>query len=164
MQAAIDNGKGLAGLPASTQQYVTKGIQLAGFGPTDATLPDAGGSDTAEPTPGMAPMPAKGQGQVTGLETQALKPNPWEALLAAGLGIMSGTSKFPGVNIGRGATEGLQDYTQQRQQNQQDALRRAQLSQTAAQTAQTGAYQQGELKLATAADDADRTATGCAAR
>lgn len=147
MQAAIDNGKGLAGLPASTQQYVTKGIQLAGFGPTDATLPDAGGSDTAEPTPGMAPMPAKGQGQVTGLETQALKPNPWEALLAAGLGIMSGTSKFPGVNIGRGATEGLQDYTQQRQQNQQDALRRAQLSQTAAQTAQTGAYQQGELSL-----------------
>lgn len=148
-QAAVDSGKGLSGLPPSTQQYVTKGLQLAGFGPADAgTTPlDDGGSDdtTPAPTPGMAPMPPARD--VSNLEGQALKPNPWEALLAAGLGMLSGSSPHAAENIGRGGLMGLQDYQQQRQQAQQDALRRAQLDQTAATTAQTGAYQQAQTAL-----------------
>ena len=41
--------------------------------------------------------------------------NPWLALAAAGFGMMGGTSPYAGVNIGRGALAGLQNYAQQRQ-------------------------------------------------
>ena len=55
-----------------------------------------------------------------------MKADPWEALMMAGLGMMSGTSKFPLTNIGKGGMEGLQYFTQQRQLATQDALRRQQ--------------------------------------
>lgn len=42
------------------------------------------------------------------------KPDKWEALLAAGLGMMSGQSPYAGVNIGAGGLEGLKDWQQQK--------------------------------------------------
>jgi len=46
--------------------------------------------------------------------------SPWEALAAAGFGMMAGTSPFAGVNIGKGALEGLKVLEQQRQHGAQD--------------------------------------------
>lgn len=40
--------------------------------------------------------------------------SPWQALIAAGAGMMAGTSPFAGVNIGKGLQEGLKTMEQQR--------------------------------------------------
>jgi len=44
-------------------------------------------------------------------------PNPWLALAAAGFGMAAGTSPYAGVNIGRGALEGLSNYGQQQKES-----------------------------------------------
>lgn len=49
-----------------------------------------------------------------------------ETLMAMGLGMMAGTSPFPGVNIGRGGLEGLKFGEQQRLREEQAALRQIQ--------------------------------------
>ena len=65
----------------------------SGFAPEDQ-----GTGDTAAPEHQQA-----GLGGTHGGGT-----NPWQTLLYAGLGIMGGSSPFAGVNIGKGALEGLQ--------------------------------------------------------
>lgn len=49
-----------------------------------------------------------------------------ETLMAMGLGMMAGTSPFPGVNIGRGGLEGLKFGEQQRLREEQASLRQIQ--------------------------------------
>jgi Transglycosylase SLT domain len=94
-------------------------------------------SPSPPPTAGMAPMQPD---QPTAAPPSRSSSSPWETLLAAGLGIMGGTSKFPLVNIGRGGMEGLQFGAQQQKiQAEEDARRATQ--------AQTAAYQTGELGL-----------------
>jgi hypothetical protein len=77
-----------------------------------------------------------------------------EPLIAAGLGMMSGTSPFAAVNIGRGGLEGLKAYdenrTMMREEAQQQATAQNQQGELAARNkeiAQTGQYQQGQLGL-----------------
>lgn len=88
-----------------------------------------GGSDTI-PTPPMppgektaTPTPQAGMGG-TQHDDQSLKPNWGEALIAAGLGMMGGTSPHAAVNIGQGGLAGLKNYQQQRQLAVQDQIRR----------------------------------------
>jgi hypothetical protein len=50
---------------------------------------------------------------------------PWGAIMAAGLGMMAGTSPDAGVNIGKGGLAGLQYATDQRKMDEQAAYRRA---------------------------------------
>jgi hypothetical protein len=65
---------------------------------------------------------------------------PWQTLLAAGLGIMGGTSPHALVNIGRGGLQGLEFGEQQRAREEQEALRRL-------QEQDTEKYHTGELGL-----------------
>jgi hypothetical protein len=58
--------------------------------------------------------------------TSGLGLDPWLTLTAVGLGIMGGTSHQAGVNIGRGALEGLQFGEQQAQRQESSDLRRTQ--------------------------------------
>lgn len=51
---------------------------------------------------------------------KTLADNPWMSLLAAGLGIMGGTSPFAGVNIGQGGQQGLKMLQQQKESAQKD--------------------------------------------
>lgn len=46
--------------------------------------------------------------------------SPWAALMAAGLGIMGGSSPFAGVNIGQGGLQGIKMLEQQRAAAQKD--------------------------------------------
>lgn len=46
--------------------------------------------------------------------------SPWAALMAAGLGMMAGTSPFAGVNIGQGGLQGLKTLEAQRAAAQKD--------------------------------------------
>ena len=91
--------------------------------------------------PSSAPPPPQEQAQQQGQQSQSSGSSghsPWEALLNVGLGILSGTSPHAGVNIGRGALQGLQITQQQRVQDEQQAL--ARLAQQ-----ETSQYRQGEL-------------------
>lgn len=89
-----------------------------------------------------SPPPAAGQGsdaaQVTtspddtghGIAGSGKKPpsnsDIWTTMLAAGLGMMGGTSPFASVNIGRGGLEGMQMGEQIHQREEQTALRQQQ--------------------------------------
>lgn len=80
-----------------------------------------GGVDPSVSTPPTIPAPqldttTQTQGSVGGFgpapqqqpdRQKSYTDGPWQAILAAGLGMMSGTSKFPLVNIGQGGLEGL---------------------------------------------------------
>lgn len=83
----------------------------------------------------------------------------WYPLLAAGLGMMAGTSPYAAVNIGQGGLQGLAAGMQQRQEalkeNQAQtelqkmtedmSIRRQEMQREAARDAATQQYQQGEL-------------------
>lgn len=90
--------------------------------------------------------------------------NPWLSLAAAGFGMAAGTSPQAGVNIGRGALEGIQNYAGQqkeadtvneaadrlmqeaKQHKDQLGIEQQQRDLQQQQINQTGAYQQGQLK------------------
>jgi hypothetical protein len=70
-------------------------------------------------SPDAGPEPKKGGGIMDNKEI-------WTSVLAAGLGMMGGTSPFAGVNIGRGGLEGLSMYNQLRNRDENVALRQQQ--------------------------------------
>jgi hypothetical protein len=89
--------------------------------------------------------------------------SPWAALMAAGLGMMGGTSPYAGVNIGQGAMQGVKTLQAQRENAQKDetidqASRR--LSQEAQfhndQYTRMTPYQKGTLEQQKAALDAEK--------
>lgn len=163
MDHALHKGSGISGLPHSTQEYIARGlrslgqgvarggaIHLADGGEADDDLPlppDAPSGmldDTGSVTPGWrASHPQSGGitdgggGSLPG-PTAGFKASPWESLLAAGLGMMAGTSPHAAVNIGAGGLAGVKDYQQQRQLGIQDRIR--------ADTAKTNAvWRAGQL-------------------
>ena len=73
---------------------------------------------------------------------QSAKVSPWEALAAAGFGMMAGTSPQAGVNIGRGAMYGLQNLEEQKKQvageNYQNSQVQNEAQKLAAQVGQYG--------------------------
>lgn len=73
------------------------------------------------------------------------KPNLWEGLMAAGLGMMAGQSPHALTNIGQGGLAGLQNIQQQREQ----LVREATAKQGAQRLANEAANQQALLKLQT---------------
>lgn len=107
---------------------------------------DGGGLDDTIPLPPIPPdqMPDQTPVSVTTSDSSDATPssggiasdthsgghmghsNPWMSVLAAGLGIMGGTSPQAGVNIGRGGLEGLQFGQRQGQIDEEAALREAQ--------------------------------------
>lgn len=119
---------------APSAQPFSVSARAAGFGasrgsgsipiPPDYVPPDAGTQDHptiigVQQQSGMGPMrqqPANG----------TMKPNIGEALLTAGLAMMAGRSPHAMENIGQGGLAGVQNYQQQRQLDQQDALRQQQ--------------------------------------
>lgn len=70
---------------------------------------------------------------------------PWETLVAAGLGMMGGTSPNAMVNIGRGGLEGIEFGQKVKQQEAQQADASAKLGLTKASMAETAKYHSGEL-------------------
>lgn len=91
---------------------------------------DAGGmTPEAEMQQEAASEPSYATSQPTVPQYQPVKPSPWEALAAAGFGMMAGTSPQAGVNIGRGALAGIENLEAQKKQTSQEN------------------YQQGELGL-----------------
>lgn len=120
------------------------GIQLAQNGAADfPTIPNqTAGMGNISPFQVPAAvtqaeqMAAQGAPQVAGAEMtplQKMAQSPWMALVQAGLGMMSGTSPFAAVNIGRGASEGLQYLNnEQQQQRQQQQLEMEQSAKNAA--------------------------------
>lgn len=97
---------------------------------------------------------------------QDIANSPWMALTAAGLGMMAGTSPFPGVNIGNGGLVGLQ-YLQNTQQNQranaqvgqeQQTLGLAASGQRQQQENNQAAYYENLLNATPALSDAQRQA------
>lgn len=76
--------------------------------------------------------------------------SPWAALTAAGLGIMGGTSPFPGVNIGQGGMRGLQMLQQQQaagrqQETVEQASRRLDLEAQKNQFEMSKPYPSGQV-------------------
>jgi hypothetical protein len=77
----------------------------------------------------------------------------WPSLMAAGFGMMSSRSPFPGVAIGQGAEQGMQTYQTLKQQEQQQAfskqrldLEAATLTETTRKNKATEQYQQQQLE------------------
>lgn len=104
-------------------------------------IPPAGGPPDA---PGQgagiaAGRPSAGAPPSSDDTTGDPKHSPWQALLAAGLGMMSGTSPHALTNIGRGGMEGLQFGEQQKVREEQASLRKLQQQDLAA-------YRQGMLQ------------------
>lgn len=73
--------------------------------------------------------------------------SPWAALMAAGAGMMAGTSPFAGVNIGQGATQGVKMLEAQRENERKDL---------SSQLAIWNANQQAQARADVAARDARR--------
>lgn len=106
---------------------------VAGLTPVVPGTPGDAGSD--DPIPPMPPADvgsgsdiAGGARPQSGLGamkegTQTIKADPWEAVLAAGLGMMAGTSPHALTNIGSGGLAGLKSYQQQKQLAIQDQMR-----------------------------------------
>jgi len=69
------------------------------------------------PTGGFGAMPKDPN------DREPMKASGWESLLAAGLGMMAGTSPHAMVNIGAGGMAGLKNYQSQRQQAFADQAR-----------------------------------------
>ena len=87
----------------------------------DGTLPKDQDTTTAAVSaqPGFGPMKARDSDL-----GEAYKPSIGEALMAAGFGMMSGTSPHALTNIGAGGLAGLKNYQTQRQLMIQDQARR----------------------------------------
>jgi hypothetical protein len=119
--------------PAPSAQPFSVPARTAGFGaargsdsipiPPDYVPPDAGTQDhptvSVQQQSGMGPMHQQPA-------SNTMKPNIGEALLTAGLAMMAGRSPHAMENIGQGGLAGVQNYQQQRQLAQQDALRQQQ--------------------------------------
>lgn len=69
--------------------------------------------------------------------------SPWAALMSAGLGMMSGTSPYAGVNIGQGGMQGMKTLQQQREQANKDDT----LAQSARRLAQEAQHHQDSYGL-----------------
>lgn len=84
-----------------------------------------------EPPPQQAPMAPPQQMQTDQPQQAQRHGMPWETLIAAGLGIMGGSSPHAMVNIGRGGLQGLQFGEQVRQREETMALRQQQAAELA---------------------------------
>ena len=92
------------GVPGSASALPPAATPTSGQG-APGGLPTPPSSD-ASPTP---PSPSSGHGKES-----SFIDSPWAALMAAGLGIMGGTSPFAGVNIGQGGMQGLKTLQEQK--------------------------------------------------
>jgi hypothetical protein len=112
-------------------------------GPPPAPQQDAVQTSVAPPTHGG------GSGSGAGGNRPPNNTDIWQTMLAAGLGIMGGTSPSAGVNIGRGGLEGLQfgENLKNREENvalrqtqqEQNNIYRQQMADVANRRADTGA-------------------------
>ena len=100
--AALSGNGGLGSLPAFPQAPDDQTAQAAPAAPD----PNAGfGTDSLTTGDTGEPLPSGGRGGKSDTGSGLLS-SP-ETLLAMGLGILGGSSPFAGVNIGKGALEGL---------------------------------------------------------
>lgn len=96
-------------------------LQFVGLNHGGRTGYDDGGSIDAAEAPaqaGLADVAAPAEA----------KADPWEALAAAGFGMMAGTSPQAGVNIGQGALYGLKNLQEQKKQSAQERYQTGELS------------------------------------
>lgn len=94
--------------------FASGGRQHFDDGGQTLPLPDVSQDQPAPPQFTPQDMQA-GFANVTASPSDA-KVSPWEALAAAGFGMMAGTSPQAGVNIGRGALYGVQNLEEQKKQ------------------------------------------------
>lgn len=133
------NGKPIGVTVADYGARFLRGLGLAPPGNSDA-LPV-----NSQPTQGQSPFGGGGQQQqpqgVAGGQgfLQKLFPNVdfspnsklWPAMIAAGAGMLSSRSPFPGVAIGEGATAGLNEYQYEKQAEQAGGFKQTELQQNA---------------------------------
>lgn len=146
LQSEINPSSTIPPMNASALTGTGSSQPTGGFGTqTKSTLPSADGPKMNTRAPASA--------------------NPWLSLAAAGFGMAAGTSPQAGVNIGRGALEGIQNYAGQqkeadtvneaadrlmqeaKQHKDQLGIEQQQRDLQQQQINQTGTYQQGELGL-----------------
>lgn len=96
----------------------TEPIQTAGLSIPIAEQPTRG-RDTGEPLPQSATTTPTDSEPVAGFGAPHASSGPWNTLIAAGLGILGGTSPHAGVNIGQGGLKGLEFAEQQKLREQQ---------------------------------------------
>jgi hypothetical protein len=83
--------------------------------PFRPTAPDM--SSTRQALNGPVPYPDLNQ---TTDKSRSFAKSPWLALMAAGFGMMGGTSPYAAVNIGKGALEGVKTLEEQRKELQSE--------------------------------------------
>ena len=123
---------GMAAVPhfIRAAYHPPSGGGISGVGPAPLTPPSnlgaVGGDlslgDGAAQAPTVEP-PAAEHPASGGSSFADKMSGPWGTLLAAGLGMMAGTSPYAGVNIGRGGLEGLKFGEQVALRHEQQALR-----------------------------------------
>lgn len=113
----------------------------------------------AQPATGMTPQNF-GFTAPTPITLNPQKADPNMALLAAGLGMLSGTSPHPLQNIGRGAMLGLQEYQQNKQQNEAEAGKQATVQ--GENQRNTLSYQEAVSRAKELADNLEQTRTNMA--
>jgi hypothetical protein len=112
-------------------------------GPSEGILPRMAGPPPPKPAAPASDDYAVGYEprQASHKADDASRMQPWQTgLLAAGLGILGGTSKYAGVNIGRGGLEGVRAFTQARAQQDQQQERED-------EQADAGAYKKANMTL-----------------
>lgn len=121
--------------------------------PMPIPRPSLPSDPVAQPAVGMTPQ-NYGFTAPTPITLNPQKADPNMALLAAGLGMLGGTSPHPLQNIGRGAMLGLQEYQQNKQQNETDAEKQTNVQEENQKN--TLSYQDAVTRAKQMADDLER--------
>jgi hypothetical protein len=111
-------------------------------------------NDPVAPQTGMTPQNF-GFTAPTPITLNPQKADPNMALLTAGLGMLGGTSPHPLENIGRGAMAGLQEFQQNKQQNESLAEKQANVEGTNQRN--TLSYQEAQSRAKELADNLEQT-------
>ena len=157
--AFVENGPGggaLASAPAS-RAIAASSPQPGLAAATGAAQPNGAPAYTGAPLTADSPVAStdasplsNGNGPLAGLfggHGLNLDPNTRQAMLAAGLGMMAGTSRSGLVNIGQGGLQGLQSYNTTRQLQSEIDLRRAQAERQMVETGLLPAKTASEIGL-----------------
>jgi len=114
-----------ADAPSPDKAMAEPVMAFSGEDASDSPAARAVSSFARGPTPPSSPAnpysvasaaPASGGSE----KSESFASSPWAALMAAGLGMMAGTSPHAGVNIGQGGLQGLKTLADQRESARKD--------------------------------------------
>jgi hypothetical protein len=122
---AIANGEGGVGVPPSALPFAsTESAPVAGISGTPV-------ADRMAATYGQRQPVTVQRGTGESVPWSSSQSNIWPSLMAAGFGMMSSRSPFPGVAIGEGGLQGLGTYTQLGKEQRAEAMTQQKINQAA---------------------------------